>query len=223
MRLTFTLSQLRRELEAVRHKFTIDQLAEALEVLGKADLEPLGLVGGWEFSESRPLMTVSKKARRGDKTGRQWTYTVDFHPLAVRAILSGAWQTINYTRVMELEQPLARWIVTRMNNRFRQAPTWKERVRCGERGYTLTLIRILAESGIRPDKEVSHTIRRVESALTELCERGFLERYEREITHDTTGGRPRILDAKWTLFASLAFANEITADNRDRKVLKNGA
>jgi hypothetical protein len=220
VRLSFTLSQLRRELQAAGHDFKIAYLAEAMEVLGRTLIHPLGLVGNWEFSESRPLMTVSKKARHGDKTGRQWIYTVDFHPLAVRAILLGAWQAINYKRVMELEQPLARWIVTRMNNRFRQAPSWKERLRLGESGYTLTLTRILAESGIRPEKHVSRTISRIEEALKELSERGFLGRYEKEITYDGTGGRPRILDVRWTLFPSFAFASEIARDNHERKLVK---
>jgi len=220
VRITFTLSQLRRELEAAGHKFTIDQLAEALEVLGSAHIRPCGLIGDWEFSESRPLLTVSRKARRGDKTGRQWIYTVDFHPLAIRAILSGAWQGINYARVMELEEPLARWIATRMNNRFRQARSWKERIRKGENGYALTLRMILDESGIRPDKDLRHTIKRVEKALKELCSDGFLERCEKEISYDRTRGRPKIVDVRWTLFPSINFASEIVRDCHELKVLQ---
>jgi len=220
VRLTFTLSQLRKELQAAGHDFKIAQLAEALEVLGSAQIRPFGLIGDWEFEEWRTLLTVSRKARRGDKTGSQWIYTVDFHRLAIRAILSGAWQGINYARVMELEEPLARWIATRMNNRFRQAPTLKERIRKGESGYLLSLRMILEESGIRPDKDLRHTVVRVEKALKELCESRFLERYEKEITYQRTSGRPKIGDVHWVLFPSVNFANEIARDNDERKLLK---
>ena len=54
---------------------------------------------------------VTADFHAGEPIGQR-DYTAKFHPLAVRAILAGAWQPINYERVMRLELQLARWIAT---------------------------------------------------------------------------------------------------------------
>jgi hypothetical protein len=114
--IVFTLSQLRAELAAAGHDMKISQLREALYVLGNSTLRAEGLIDDELHGFSHPLLLISYKRRDDDITGEKSIYVARFHPLAVRAILAGAWQSINYARVMSLGLPLARWIATRMNN-----------------------------------------------------------------------------------------------------------
>jgi hypothetical protein len=212
--ITFTLSQLRKELTSAGHDFKISELREALDVLGRASLTVEGIVDDDINGLAHPILLISYKRRRGDNTGDYSYYTAKFHPLAVRAILAGAWQPINYERVMRLELPLARWIATRMNNRYRSA---EKAASMKGKGYYLTLSRVLAESGIMPEKRLRATVERVRAALAELRNEGFLDRlnkpYDEEITYERAKGRPRISDVKWTLYPSTAFAEEIISGN----------
>jgi hypothetical protein len=85
------------------------------------------------------------------------------------------------------------------------------------KGYYLTLTRVLAESGIMPEKRLRDTVERVRAALAELQNQGFLDRlnkaYDEEITYERTKGRSKILDVKWTLYPSTVFAEEIISGN----------
>jgi hypothetical protein len=227
VRLSFTLYQLRKELQTLGHDFKLSELREAIEVLRSATLQLDVIQGDWEFS-SHPYsyLIASEKRKRGDETGKEQIYTVDFHPLAVQSILSGGWQTINYNRLMALEEPLSRWIISRMNNRFRQARGLKERMLLGENGYTLTLNMVKNESGIQFDGDVSRLIKRIENAIKKLCSGSdpFLGRFEKEIIYGDAGlrgGRPKTLDVHWILFPSPRFASEIVSDNQNRKALSH--
>lgn len=212
--ITFTLSQLRKELTSAGHDFKIAELREAVDVLGRASLTVEGIVDDDINGLAHPILLISYKRRRGDNTGDHSYYTAKFHPLAVRAILAGAWQPINYERVMRLELPLARWIATRMNNRYRSA---EKAASLKGKGYYLTLSRVLAESGIMPEKRLRATVERIRAALAELQNQGFLDRlnkpYDEEITYERAKGRPKISDVKWTLYPSTAFAEEIISGN----------
>jgi hypothetical protein len=211
---TFTLSQLRKELKSAGHDFKITELKEALDVLGRASLTVEGIVDDSINGFAHPLLLISYNRRRDDNTGDYSYYTAKFHPLAVRAILAGAWQPINYERVMRLELPLARWIATRMNNRYRSA---EKAASIKGKGYYLTLNRVLAESGIIPEKRLRATVERVRAALKELQDQGFLDRlnkaYDEEFTWERTKGRSKIPDVKWTLYPSTTFAEEIISGN----------
>jgi hypothetical protein len=70
----------------------LGQLREALDVLGRASLTVEGIVDDDINGLAHPILLISCKRRRGDKTGDYSYYTAKFHPLAVRAILAGAWQ-----------------------------------------------------------------------------------------------------------------------------------
>jgi hypothetical protein len=218
--IVFTLSQLRNELAAHGHAFKIDELREALDVLGGAMMRIEGIVNDDINGLAHPILLISYKRRRGDTTGDYSYYTAKFHPLAVRAILAGAWQPINYARVMRLDLPLAGWIATRMNNRYRSA---EKAASLKGKGYYLTLARVLAESGILPEKRLRDTVERVRIALAELQNEGFLDRlnkaYDEEITYERTKGRSKILDVKWTLYPSTSFAEEIISGNVEIRVL----
>lgn len=223
VRVTFTLSQLRQELTSAGHSLMLSQIREALDVLSRSILTIEAQHDSTINGMSGPILqNLRRQNPRTDADGSRSFVSVDYHPLATKAILEQAYKPINYARVMRLALPLARWIITRMSHRYRQAArgdAWDGR------GYCLTLSRVLAESGIAAEERQRNTVDRVRSALQELKERGFLnlmKPYEERPTYERTKGRPKITEVEWKLFPSNQFVSETIEGNIEMRQAKEG-
>lgn len=224
IRVTFTLSQLRQELTSAGHSLMLSQIREALEVLSRAVLtveaEHDRTIHGME---APILQNLRRQQPKGDTEGTRSYISVDYHPLATKAIIDQAYKPINYTRVMRVGLPLARWIITRMSQRYRQA---SRNDMVEGRGYILTLSRVLAESGITAEERQRNSIDRVRQALKELKQQGFLhpmKAYDERPIYERTKGRPKIVEMEWKLYPSSTFVGEIVEGNIEMKSVKEGA
>ncbi len=224
IRVTFTLSQLRQELTSAGHSLMLSQIREALEVLSRAVLTVEAEHDRTIHGMQAPILqNLRRQQPKGDVDGSRSYISVDYHPLATKAIIDQAYKPINYTRVMRVGLPLARWIITRMSQRYRQA---SRQDMVEGRGYILTLSRVLAESGITAEERQRNTIDRVRQALKELKEQGFLhpmKPYDERPVYERTKGRPKIIEMEWKLFPSSTFVGEIVEGNIEMKDLKQGA
>ena len=125
-----------------------------------------------------------------------------FHPLATQAILELAFYPINQLRVGKLKRPLARWLTTRMSHNYRQA---RKNSFVQNEGYHISLKTILEERGLSRESRLWDNLKSVREALTEMKKRRILSEmqpFAEELIHAPSKGRPKIVDAIWTLYPS---------------------
>ncbi len=219
--IVFSLHQLRQELEQTGHGFNLAQIGEGLEVMHLCNVSVECSGDSIVHKKKGPILpTLEIVADPADEDGKRMLYRASFHPLASAAILGELYFPVNYTRVMTLTQPLARWITNLLNNRFRYAT---KGIGEKKRSFRLTLKRILSDSGMRPEPRIRDNIARVRSAITELREAGFLDlgvsvEDIEKLKMGRTAGRAKIIDAEWELFPSNRFAGEIIEGNRTKKM-----
>jgi hypothetical protein len=140
-----------------------------------------------------------------------------FHPLATQAILGLAFYPINQLRVGKLKRPLARWLTTRMSHNYRQA---RKNSFVQNEGYHISLKTILEERGLSREARLWDNLKSVREALTEMTKRRILSEmhpFDEELIHAPSKGRPKIVDAIWTLYASAEFVDEIIGGNKQMK------
>jgi hypothetical protein len=224
---TFRLSDLRGQLAEDGHQFKSSEIAEALEVLAKSQIQlsgdvPDDLAKGHRWTATHPYsmladMRVVKPKEGETPEGDRTSYFVSLHPLAAAAILQGRFFDHNHRRTMQLRKPLARWLIKRMSLKYRQA------ARGGvvkKEGYNLSLSRIVAESGILPDKRLRDTVLRIREAIQELSSSGWLSRwkgFDEVTTFDkTASGQKAIKEIVWTFYPSSEFITEIIEGNDNR-------
>jgi len=137
-----------------------------------------------------------------------------FHPLATQAILQLAYFPINHSRVGSLKRPLSRWLTTRLSHNYRQA---RKNGYIHEEGYHISLKVILDERGLPHEARMRANVEAVREVLSEMKERRILSEmlpFHEKLVHAPSRGRPKIVDAVWTLYPSSEFVNDIVNGNR---------
>jgi hypothetical protein len=220
----FTLSMIRRHLEELGHGFKLSEIKEALDILSDtsievrlaSDAEP-GQAKRLRFMKGTILSNYTGDFAEGDSTGEDSRAAMTFHPLATQAILRLAFYPINQLRVGKLKRPLARWLTTRMSHNYRQA---RKNSFVQNEGYHISLKTILEERGLSREARLWDNLKSVREALTEMKKRRILsemQSFDEELIHAPSKGRPKIVDAIWTLYASTEFVDEIIGGNKQMK------
>jgi hypothetical protein len=229
----FTLSMIRRHLEALGHGYKLREIQEALDVLSGTMIE-ISPAEGQEiapqagkkpsrrqrFVKATILSNYAGDFLEGDSTGEESRAAMTFHPLATQAILELAYYPINQTRVGSLKHPLARWLTTRMSHNYRQA---RKHGFVDNAGYHIALKTILEERGLTREARLRNNLDSVRKALQEMKQRRILseiEAYKEELVHMPTKRRPKIVNAVWTLYPSTEFVEEIIGGNREMALLR---
>ena len=216
----FSLAELRRRLADNGTGRTFADIREALEVMSRCNWTVTTSTNPRFVGELRgPILRIeaAQKEKRADAKGEKEMYLAYWHPLIAEAILSADHFLLD-NGILKLKDPLARWILNRLNARYRQAA--KDDAIAG-RGYTLSLETILAESGIETESRFRDTVARVRSAIDELKEHFFLSPvrpYDEKPTHETTSGRPKVKNMTWTLYPSGTFAQGVIEGNREARL-----
>ena len=220
----FTLAQLRNELAEHGHHYKAAEIAEALDVLAKSQIQLVGnvpenIAEGYKWKANQPYSMLGDfraiESTAADSTGAGTTYIVSLHPMAAAALLQGNYFDHNHPRTMQLHRPLARWLVKVMNLRFRQAERGNF---TNKKGYNISLTRILTESGMLPHKRLRTSIERIREAVEELKDTGWLDRFKpfaEEVTYaaEAKRGQKPIREIVWTLYPSNEFVSEIIEGN----------
>jgi hypothetical protein len=216
----FTLSMLRRHLEDLGHGFKLSAIKEALDILSatlieirvESDNEPQSKRR--RFMKGTILTNYTGDFAEGDPTGEDSRAAMTFHPLATQAILDLAFYPINQLRVAKLKRPLARWLTTRMSHNYRQA---RKNGFVHNEGYHISLKTILDERALAHEARLWNNVKSVREALTEMKNRRILSEmrpFDEKLIHAPSKGRPKIVDAIWTLYPSPEFVDEVIVGNK---------
>jgi hypothetical protein len=214
----FTLSMIRRHLEELGHGFKLAEIKEALSILSRTHIEiRLDSESKRKFMEGTILTNYTGNFAENDVTGDDSGAAVTFHPLASQAILATAFFPINQLRVGKLKRPLARWLTTRMSHNYRQA---RKNSFVFNAGYHISLQTILEERGLPREARLRDNLKSVREALKEMKQQRILHNgrpFDEELHHASGKGRPKIVDAVWTLYPSTELVDEIIGGNKEMK------
>jgi hypothetical protein len=224
----FTLSMIRRHLEELGHGYKLSEIKEALDILARTFIEirvDSDVVPGQSkrrrFLQGTILTNYTGDYAEGDSTGEDSRAAMTFHPLATQAILSLAFYPINQLRVGKLKRSLARWLTTRMSHNYRQA---RKNGYVLNDGYHISLQTILEERGLPREARLRNSLKSVRDALKEMKEHRILSEikpFDEELRHTSGKGRPKIIDAIWTLYPSTEFVEEIIGGNKEMKTQRD--
>lgn len=225
IQVSFTLGQLRRELAARGHGYKLSEIKAALEILSRATLsitcddnKKLHGISSPMFAEMRYLYDDE------DTVGNVSYVVVRYHPLATQSILDASFFPINFTRVMRLKSPLARWLTERISHHYRQADRNACQALMQNKGYHISLSRLLEESGMQVETRLRDNIDQVRAALKQMQNEGVLHTvnaYTESAKTAPTAGRAKVVDMVWTLYLSQAFTDEILEGNATMKPVRD--
>ena len=213
----FTVRQLRAELESTRHTFSHAEVMEALDILGKTLVT---ITRTRAHTDDQPISDdfsyYTNHMAQGDKR------IVVLNAFESQLILAGAYRALNYARFMSLDDPLARWLYQYIHTEHRGARKPKPDQKPVP--FWFTLDQLLERGVLQPTKELRKTIQRVRNMLTLLAEKMVLDRnadesapagYLEELTHQATGGRRKIVGARWGVFISVREVDDIIDENSE--------
>ena len=102
-----------------------------------------------------------------------------------------------------------------MSHNFRQA---RKNGFVQNEGYHISLKTILEERALVSEARLRNNIQSVREALKEMKRRRILSDMhpsDEKLVHASTKGRPKIIDAVWTLYPSTEFVDEIIDGNKE--------
>lgn len=204
---TFTLYQLRTELESRGHSMRYDQLVESLDVMNLANIRLLdeGAIGDDPSFISQPylpaLVKVTKEGRANDPQAK---WLVQFHSALTASIAQLTYRQFNYQRLMACQSQLSRWLLNQLVLKYTFASPGNT--------FKMHYSTIQRDSGLLDNyKRTRDAIDALEIAFEELKREGVLMKIKKETT---TGARGKILDVIYTLAASVKFSSEQKAANK---------
>jgi hypothetical protein len=81
----------------------------------------------------------------------------------------------------------------------------------------MSLKTILEERGLVPEARLRNNLDAVRNALQEMKQRGVLSKmqaFDEKLAYAPTNGRPKIINALWTLYPSDEFVDEIISGSK---------
>lgn len=210
--LQFSIYQIRKELARVGHGYKWAEITEALEILQGAKLK----IESEGYSITGGILMASEAIT--DKEGSRQVW---FHPLASKAILSGASRGIRYDTLMSLKKPLSRWIYMRFCHLKTNAQQTTP-IRNGI-GLRFTLKEVLEQSGVQGRARKRDNLKLVREALKELTAHGIAQ--NDEMGEAWTEDEPK---EEWVIYPSNQTVSDIikaskmtTARPQDNLTLEN--
>ncbi len=173
----FSLNSLRERLASRGKAHTVagNQKKGCLSLKSRAEISLDHPLGAAFEDYANYLVTLHFRGEKTDESNIADTCIAYLNPVATSTILKMKCWPIDNDKLLRLNSDLARWLITRISNRYRQAD--QANVITGE-GYHLALSTILTESGIVPEKRLRNSIDRVRAAI---------ERTQRPQNISTTG------------------------------------
>jgi hypothetical protein len=169
VRFPFTLNEVRSELKRVKHTYSLNEIREAITPLNElririeeTDSRKSPLLSAAAF----PVMGMRKKGDDGDRE----TF-VEFNPLVADAIRTLAFRQITYEILMEIRDPVARWLLKRLHLEISES---------GDAVHSMTATDIRRDSGMSEWKTTRNLLRRVSQAVHLLVQKNILDRVEIE-------------------------------------------
>lgn len=197
VRFPFTVSEIRDELSRVRHSYSFVEIREAITLLNEVRLviQDLDAKGSPVLSSAAfPVMGLRRKRDDFDSF-------VEFNPLVADAIRLLDFMQVDYETLMELRDPVARWLLKRLHNEIAVA-------RQPVQQMTATGIR--RDSGMPEWKTTRNLLRRVSQSVEVLRDLGVLDKVDAE---EVMEGQRKV-DIVFTVSASPDFMAKVHASRR---------
>lgn len=213
----FTMSQLRRELESVGHTFSLDEILEALEVLGSAILEcwPETSDDDGDIIRGSYLtsmyLTRRKDYLEGPKDAKCY---VTFHPLVTLSIRSQTYRLFDYEKSMAMRSELARHMYKRMSHYFTQAAS--------DKSYDFHLTTFLEATPRGRSSRMKTDLKSLRNAIQVLVDNKIVLDYREDIVKDPNDRRVT-KDAYYSLTPHPEFVRMVIKANAHQRSIREQA
>jgi len=201
---TFSLYQLRKELQCMGHGYNLSDIKDALLVCANTKIEVESEDGEAIVVSSLFQIVGLKKRSDWMQHGKNAKAYVMFNPLVTFSIINKSFRQINYLKCMSYKKNLARWVHKRISHNYIQASLVNN--------YTILLSTIIRDSCMKSYKEIRNNVSQVEDALEEMKKGDVILDYKTERIY--RGRRNKIVDAKFILSPSPEFVSEMKRANR---------
>lgn len=193
----FSLYELRQELKRMGHGYSNVQIKEAIIICGKTNMQ-VKQEDGKAIFIGNLFETVGLKTQEDWKgQGTKTKAFVRLNFLVTRSIKEKTFRLVNYDKLMSYKKSLSRWLHKRISHNYRQASETDL--------YTISLSRIINDSGVKQYKDFRNHLCKIKDAVEEMKVKEVLADYKIEPIID---GR-KIIDAKITLIPYESFIKEM--------------
>ena len=202
---TFTLHQLQQELKRNGHNYSKDQLKDGLLICAKTNIT-VTAEDGSALLVSGLFETLGLQTREDwrDKEQKSKAF-VRFNPLVTEGIRGRHFRQFNYETSMRYKNIVARQFHKRLSHHYTQASITQP--------YSINLSTIIRDFGLTAYERLSHNLRDVEIALTEMRDKDVVLNYKIEKTLDAVN-RNKLIEAKVILTPHPKFAGEVMRANK---------
>lgn len=213
VQMRFSLYEIQRELRAVNHTLSIQDIRESLTILARSRIiistgaaaEPGKKSRGQNILESTAFPVLAIRSRPDlveEEGGVEETY-LEFNPLVSAAIRDLEFKPISYAWLMKLKSPVSRWLYNRLSIEYDTADDDAKPV-------VLSADEIVKNSGMNEWSRRRDTLRVVTAAVDALVEEGILDRAEKDYTK--VGKRIDAID--YLLTPSAKFLEQVRRGHR---------
>jgi hypothetical protein len=207
----FTLHQLQQELASNGHSYSKDQIKDALLICAKTNLTVTSEDGSAilvsSLFETLGLQTREDWLSQGQKSKA----FVRFNPLVTEGIKARKFRQFNYEKSMSYKNVIARQLHKRTSHHYTQASITQP--------YSINLTTIIRDFGLTAYDRLSHNLRDVETALSEMKEKGVILSYKVDKTLDSFQ-RNKTTEAKITITPHPQFVGEVMQANKHQAVVR---
>ena len=208
---TFTLHQLQQELASNGHTYSKDQIKDALLICAKTNLTVTSQDGSAilvsSLFETLGLQTREDWLSQGQKSKA----FVRFNPLVTEGIKARKFRQFNYEKSMSYKNVVARQPHKRMSHHYTQASITQP--------YSINLTTIIRDFGLTAYDRLSHNLRDMGTALSEMKEKGVILSYKVDKTLDSFQ-RNKTTEAKITITPHPQFVGEVMQANKHQTTVK---
>jgi hypothetical protein len=208
---TFTLHQLQMELASNGHSYSKDQIKDALLICAKTNITVTSEDGS-AILVSNLFETLGLQNREDWLSkGQKSKAFVRFNPLVTEGIKARKFRQFNYEKSMSYKSVIARQLHKRMSHHYTQASITQP--------YSINLTTIIRDFGLTAYDRLSHNLRDVETALTEMTDQGVILNYKVTKTLDNLQ-RNKLTEAKITIIPHPQFVGEVMKANKHQATVK---
>ena len=203
----FTLHMLREEMKKRGHTRSYQQIVQSLNILSGCSIEIKSHDGSGSYAKAPclPSLAAVSRAKLQDDPDAKWM--VQFHPLVTAAIDQVTHRQYNYALMMSHSTQLARWLHKQLVLKYTFADFGKQ--------FEMRYSTIRRDSGLLDAYGRERAAAdKLEEAFNELKEAGVIHNFERR---NETGPRNKLLDAVFTVRASMDFISAAKAANKRQK------
>lgn len=206
VQMRFSLYEIQRELRAVNHTLSIQDIREALTILARSRIiistssapeTPGRKSRGQNILESTafPVMAIRSRPDLAEEESEAEETYLEFNPLVSAAIRDLEFTPVSYHWLMRLKSPVSRWLYNRLS------------VECEDetRAVTFSADDIVKNSGMNEWSRRRDTLRVVTAAVDALVEEGIVESVEK--AYEKHG--KRIDGIEYTLIPTATFLEQV--------------